>query len=180
MLLTRNKSSKKHKVSKSNSSNKLSYLQKINPLSRVNKWREDRVNGKLKLAFEHLHNEFNQREQQLERRIQEIQQQHEVLLLQRKKKLRWIVPLGITATIASAYMLFVLTNMQNSMSQMTTSISGMNTYIASMSSDMNNMNNSMATMNNNVENMTTAIEPMGEAAQETTPFIRTFRSFMPF
>ena len=159
---------------------KLPLLKKINPIRHITQWREDKINGKLKLAFEHLHHEFNQREQQLEHRIQEIKNEHEALLLQRQKKLFWMIPLGLAVAIGGSYMLFVLTNMQNSMSQMTESMTGMNTYIASMSSDMNNMNNSMSSMNNNVEGMTTAITPMGEAAQETTPFIRAFRSFMPF
>jgi len=155
-------------------------LKQISPLTRISQWRENRINNKLQFAFKHLHKEFNQREQKLEQRIQEIQQQHETLLLQKQKKLRWLIPLGLITAFAGGYMLFVLTNMQNSMSQMTGSINGMNGYMSTMSNDINSMNHSMATMNNNVEGMATAIAPMGEAAKETTPFIKTFRSFMPF
>ncbi len=170
---------------------KMSFWSKIkrlimrNPLRRVT--RSNEVDEKLKLAFHHLHLEFTHREQKLEKRIQEIQEEHEVVLLQRKKRLFWVVPLGLTIAVAGGYMLFVLTNMQDSMSNMTGSIQTMNHHMEdmsgdtqSMSSNMQAMNNSMGDMNNKVGTMNDSIAPIGEAAGATTPFIKAAKSFFPF
>lgn len=158
-----------------------------NPLRRVSRSSGGEVDEKLKLAFHHLHLEFTQREQKLEKRIQEIQEEHEVVLLQRKKRLLWLVPLGLAISVAGGYMLYVLTNMQDSMSNMTGSIHTMNNHMEdisgdtqSMSENMQTMNNSMGDMNNKVGTMNDSIAPMGEAAGATTPFIKAAKSFFPF
>lgn len=145
----------------------------------------DVIHNKILLAFNRLHHEFNQREQQLDVKLQEIQLHHDALV--EKKRSKWLVPIALAAAFSGGYMLFVLTNMQNSMSSMTGSINNMNGYMANMSTDtqamaqnMQAMNNSMYYMNGNVNKMTQAIEPMGDAAQTISPFAKAFRSFMPF
>lgn len=172
---------------------KMSFWSKIkssiikNPLRRVSRRNAHEVDEKLKLAFKHLHLEFTRREQQLEERIQEIQVEHETVLLQRKKRLWWIIPLGLTIAMAGGYMLFVLTNMQDSMSNMTGNIQSMNNHMGNMSGDTQNMskdmqamNGSMGEMNHKVGDMTDSIAPMGEAASTTVPFMKAARSFWPF
>lgn len=143
------------------------------------------VHSKVLLAFNRLHHEFNQREKQLEVKLQEIQLQHDTLI--EKKRSKWLIPIALAAAFSGGYMLFVLTNMQHSMSSMTGSINNMNGYMANMSTDtqamsqnMQAMNNSMYSMNGNVNKMTQAIEPIGDTAQTVSPFAKAFRSFMPF
>lgn len=175
------------------SGTKMSFWSKIklpiikNPLRRVSRPNGNEVDEKLKLAFKHLHLEFTRREQQLEERIQEIQEEHETVLLQRKKRLWWVVPLGLSVAVAGGYMLFVLTNMQDSMSNMTGNIHSMNNHMENMSGDTQNMsqnmqamNGSMGEMNHKVGDMTDSIAPMGEAASTTVPFMKTVSSFWPF
>ena len=158
-----------------------------NPLTLFTSKPKDNIDGKLELAFKHLHREFNQREKQLEQRMQEIHLQHTLLLEKKHKRLKWLLPLGLLAALAGGYMLFVLTNMQNSMSTMTGSIDGMNGYMANMSNDtalmsqnIQMMNNSMYQMNGNVKGMSDSIEPMGDMAKTTSPFMKSFSAFLPF
>lgn len=159
---------------------------KNNPLSLRNN-EQKQIDSKLALAFKQLHHEFNQREKQLEARMQEIKLQHEILIAEKQKRARWLLPIGFAAGLAGAYMLFVLTNMQNSMSSMTGSIENMNGNMAAMSSDMRymsqnvqTMNQSMYQMNNNVKGMSQAMQPMGDVAQAASPFTKMFKSMMPF
>lgn len=150
----------------------------------------EEVRKKFEVAFTRLHGEFSRREQQLETRLHDIQTQHEVLMFQKRNRLRWMIPLGLAVAFAGGYMLFVLTNMQNAMSSMTGSIHNMNGYMENMSSntetmsnDMHIMNNSMQQMNGNVKGMSDSITPMGEMAKDVSPLtqpLKTFRSFMPF
>ena len=145
------------------------------------------LDNRLSLAFQQLHSSFNQREQQLQVQFQEIKQQQALLLAQKQKRRRWLIPIAFGAALAGGYMLFVLTNMQNSMSGMTGSIDTMNTHIATMSTDtrimsqnMQSMNSSIHQLNGNVEQMSGAIKPMGEMAETTHPYLQKFRAFMPF
>ena len=158
---------------------------KNNIITRLTKGRDEILNEKMSLAFRQLHHEFNQREKQLEIKLQEIQLQHDAL--QGRVRSKWLIPMALAVALAGGYMLYVLTNMQNSMSSMTGSINNMNGYMSNMSSNtqamsqnMQAMNNSMYYMNGNVNKMTQAIEPMGEAAQTISPFAKAFKSFMPF
>jgi outer membrane murein-binding lipoprotein Lpp len=145
------------------------------------------LDNRLASAFQQLHTTFNQREQQLQVQFQEIKQQQAVLLEQKQKRRRWLIPLAFGAALAGAYMLFVLTNMQNSMLGMTGSIHTMNNHIATMSGDTHTMSQNMQTMNSsihqlngNVEQMSTAVKPMGEMAETGNPYLQKFRAFMPF
>lgn len=145
------------------------------------------LDNRLASAFQQLHTSFNQREQQLQIQFQEIKQQQAVLLAQKQKRRRWLIPIALGSALAGGYMLFVLTNMQDSMSGMTGSIHTMNNHIATMSDDTRTMSQNMQTMNSsihqlngNVDQMSTSIKPMGEMAETTNPYLQKFRDFMPF
>lgn len=146
----------------------------------------DDINQKLALAFNKMHQDFSLREQQLEQQIQTLTLKYDSLEHQKKHR-KFTLVLLFLAAMAGAYMLFVLTNMQNSMSTMTGDIGHMNGHVAHMSQNMQQMNNSMyylngnvAHMNGNVQQMTNAIQPIGDMAQTTSPFMKAFRSFIPF
>jgi hypothetical protein len=146
----------------------------------------DEINQKLALAFNKMHQDFSLREQQLEQQIQTLTLKYDSLE-QQKKHRKFTLVLLFLAAMAGAYMLFVLTNMQNSMSTMTGDIGNMNGHVAHMSQNMQQMNTSMyylngnvSHMNGNVQQMTQAIQPIGDMAQTTSPFMKAFRSFIPF
>jgi methyl-accepting chemotaxis protein len=146
----------------------------------------DEINQKLALAFNKMHQDFSLREQQLEQQIQTLTVRYDSLEQKRKHR-KFTLVLLFLAAMAGAYMLFVLTNMQNSMSTMTGDIGHMNGHVAHMSQNMQQMNNSMyylngnvAHMNGNVQQMTHAIQPIGDMAETTSPFMKAFRSFIPF
>jgi hypothetical protein len=153
----------------------------------------DGVAERLEHAFKRLHHEFNEREHQLELKMQALKQQH--------TKRQWLMPLAVMGMAAGGYMLYVLTSMQGSMTAMSGNINTMNTHMGTMAGDtqvmtqnIQTMNESMYYMNNNVANMSgnvaqmnqkvgtlaQAAEPMGEAASVVSPFTKMFKSFMPF
>jgi prefoldin subunit 5 len=157
---------------------------------------------RLEYAFKRLHQEFNEREQQLEDRLQEIRQQHQQLTqAKQQQKSRWVLPVSIAAAAGGGYMLYVLTSMQNSMTAMSGNITAMNGHIGTMAGDtqamsqnLQTMNNSVYYLNGNVANMNASVAqmnqqvgtlaqaaaPMGQAAQTMTPFMKMFKSIMPF
>ena len=161
----------------------------------------DGISERLEVAFKRLHHEFNEREQQLEVKMHAIQQQHLALANLKQKKRGLLLSLVAAGMLAGGYMLYVLTNMQNSMTSMSGNISTMNGHMGAMASDTQNMtqniqamNESMYYMNNNVGYMSgnvaqmnqkvgtlaQAAAPMGEAAATMNPFMKAFKSFMPF
>ena len=161
----------------------------------------DGISERLEVAFKRLHHEFNEREQQLEVKMHAIQQQHLALANFKQKKRGVLLSLAAAGMLAGGYMLYVLTNMQNSMTSMSGNISTMNGHMGAMASDTQNMtqniqamNESMYYMNNNVGYMSgnvaqmnqkvgtlaQAAAPMGEAAATMNPFMKAFKSFMPF
>jgi len=147
------------------------------------KLKQQGMEQKMERAFRRMHHELNQREHKMELRLQEVTLQNQEL----KKRRKFLLPMLFTAAIAGGYMLYVLTNMQNSMSNMTGDISAMNGHMQDMSGNTASMNQSMQTlnqnvdgMNGNVKQMSDSIRPIGEVAETATPFTKTFRSIMPF
>jgi uncharacterized protein YoxC len=159
------------------------------------------LSERLEYAFKRLHHEFNEREQQLENRLQEIRQQHKQLMQVKQKQRRWVWPVAVAAAAGGGYMLYVLTSMQNSMTAMSGNITAMNGHIGTMAGDtqamsqnLQTMNNSVYYLNGNVANMNASVAqmnqqvgtlaqaaaPMGQAAQTVTPFMKMFKSIMPF
>jgi methyl-accepting chemotaxis protein len=152
-----------------------------NPITRLTQKRDIEI--KMEEAFKRVHYELQQREQKMEVRLQEITLQNQQL----KQRSKWFVPMLFAAALAGGYLLFVLTNMQYSMSNMTGDIGAMNGYMKDMSGNTHSMNQSMSALNGNIGNMTEdvtqmsdAIQPMGDVATAVTPFSKAFRSFMPF
>jgi predicted nucleic acid-binding Zn-ribbon protein len=138
---------------------------------------------KMETAFSRMHHELYQREHKMELRLQEVTLQNQQL----KKRRKFLLPMLFAAAIGGGYMLFVLTNMQNSMANMTGDISAMNGHMQDMSGNTESMNNSMQTlnenvdgMNGNVKQMSDSIQPIGEVAKTATPFTKAFRSLIPF
>ncbi len=161
----------------------------------------DGISERLEYAFKRLHQEFNQREQQLEDKIQELKQHHLAVQTTRKQRYKWLVPVAIAGFSVIGYALYILSSMQGSMLSMSGNINTMNTHMGTMASDtqtmtqnIQTMNESMYYMNNNVAYMSgnvaqmnqkvgtlaQAAAPMGEAASTVSPFMKMFKSFMPF
>jgi len=141
------------------------------------------IEQKMEIAFRRMHRELNQREHKMELRLQEVTLQNQQL----KKRRKFLLPMLFAAAIAGGYMLYVLTNMQNSMANMTGDISAMNGHMQNMSGNTASMNTSMQTlnenvdgMNGNVKQMSDSIQPIGEVAKTATPFTKAFSGFMPF
>lgn len=165
------------------------------------------INARLHVAFERLQETFNAREQQLEDKIQAVQQANQKLL-QAKRYQRWLIPALLVGGVGVGYLLHVMTSMQNSMLAMSGNIKAMNQHISTMANDtqvmsyntysmatnmqamnqsMNAMNYQVATMSANVNQMNRqvgtlaqAAAPMSEAASTMSPFMKMFKSFMPF
>lgn len=159
------------------------------------------IGERLEYAFHRLHQEFNEREQQLEVKMQELKEQHENLLAGKTKKRLWLAPVVVAAVGVVGYMMYVMTSMQTSMTAMSGNINTMNGHMGTMAGDtqvmsqnVQTMNQSMYYMNNNVAYMSgnvaqmnqqvgamaRAAAPMGEAASTMSPFMKMFKSFMPF
>jgi hypothetical protein len=143
--------------------------------------RKDVAEQRMAVAFQQLHYEFDQREQQLQNQFKTIQQQ--TLLLeqnQKQRRKRSLIFGALALALAGGYMLFVLTNMQYSISGMTTYMQNMSGDTQAMSQNIQTMNTSIQQLNGNVGQMSSAIQPMGEIAQASSPMVETFRRFMPF
>ncbi|WMP16934.1 hypothetical protein [Thiothrix lacustris] len=177
-------------------------------LGRLMPWRAtpeplpvDGVSERLELAFKRLHQEFNAREQQLEDKIQALQQVQQSLAAVKTKKRLWLLPVLLVAGAAGGYMMVIMSSMQSSMIAMSGNINTMNGHMGAMAVDtqamsqntqamnqsmyyMNNnvasMSGNMAQMNQNVGTLAQAAAPMGEAAATVSPFMKMFKSVMPF
>lgn len=150
-----------------------------------------RLSEFVQLSFEKLQNEFDSREEQLEKQFQSLKQQNQ---LEQTKNNKWFLPIMLASAIAGGYMLYILTNMQYSMNIMSASIPAMNQHMGNMAKDTQAMNQSMQHLNGNVAQMNNqvyqmnqqmggisqSIKPMGDAAATTQPFLGMMRSFMPF
>jgi len=141
--------------------------------------RKDVVEQRMAVAFQQLHYEFDQREQQLQNQFKTIQQQT-LLLEQKQRRKRSLIFGALALALAGGYMLFVLTNMQYSISGMTTYMQNMSGDTQAMSQNIQTMNTSIQQLNGNVGQMSSAIQPMGEIAQASSPMVETLRRFMPF
>ncbi len=153
--------------------------------------RAHNISEYIELSFKRLNGEFNRREQQLEQRFLLLEQRHKQTIASKR---RWLIPAALVGSIAGGYMLYVLTNMQDSMTLMASNIPAMNQHMGAMANDtqamsgnMQNMNQSMGALNNNVTYMnqqmgsiSQSIEPMGKAAETAQPFMGMMRSFFPF
>ncbi|WGZ92950.1 MAG: hypothetical protein QJT81_14075 [Candidatus Thiothrix putei] len=161
----------------------------------------DGVSERLEHAFKRLHQEFNEREQKLEAKMNELQQVQQTLAVAKLKQRLWLFPVIVLAGAAGGYMMYIMSSMQASMITMSGNINTMNGHIGTMATDTQAMaqstqamNQSMYYMNNNVAYMSgnvaqmnqkvgtlaQAAAPMGEAASTVSPFMKMFKSFMPF
>lgn len=163
------------------------------------------VQSRFAEAFQRLHAEFSQREQHLERRLDEVNALHQQLqtVPQPHRKISpWLMfAMGAAATFAFSYMLLVLTNMQNSMQGMSGDMASMNGHVGAMVADtqamsantqamntsMQTMNQSIYHLNGNVGQMnqqmgtiSRAAAPVADMATPMRPFTKMFSSFMPF
>lgn len=168
---------------------------------------QEMVQSRFAQVFQRLHNEFNQREQHLERRLNEVSALHRQLQSQatsqtRKKINPWLMfAMGGAAMFAVSYMLLVLTNMQNSMQGMSGDMASMNGHVGAMAADTQAMNANTQAMNANMQTMnesiyhlngnvgqmnqqvgtlSRAVEPMANMAAPMRPFTKMFSSFRPF
>ncbi|MEZ5452963.1 MAG: hypothetical protein R3E93_09165 [Thiothrix sp.] len=168
----------------------------------------DGISERLEYAFKRLHQEFNEREQHIEDKMRELRAEHQNILATQPKTRAWILPVAVVGASAMGYMMYVMTSMQGSMTAMSGNINTMNGHIGTMANDtqamsqntqymsqnMQTMNQSMYYMNNNVAymsgnvaqmnqqvgSMAQSVRPMGEAASTVSPFMKMFKSFMPF
>ncbi|OQX04517.1 MAG: hypothetical protein BWK73_35960 [Thiothrix lacustris] len=152
-----------------------------------------RASERLEYAFRQLHQEFNEREQILETKMHALQQVQQSLSAVKAKQ-RWLLPMVLVAGTAGGYMMYIMSSMQSSMIAMSGNINSMNGHMGAMATDTQTMNQSLYYMNNNVAYMSgnvaqmnqkvgtlaQAAEPMGEAASTMNPFMKAFKSIMPF
>jgi hypothetical protein len=160
------------------------------------------VNERLEYAFKRLHETFNEREQKLDAKMHALQQaQQSLSVAQTKKRRLWLLPMLLVAGGAGGYMMYIMSSMQSSMIAMSGNINTMNGHIGTMATDTQtmaqstqSMNQSLYSMNNNVAYMggnvaqmnqkvgtlAQAAAPMGEAASTMNPFMKAFKSIMPF
>lgn len=160
-------------------------------------------------AMYEMHRQFEQREERMEKRFNELTKHHEKQAKTRKKTKPWLMASAIVCSAGGAgYLLFIMQSIQTSMLSMTQDMNSMTTGIEQMvdntgdiSGTMNTMNNSMNHLNGNVaymnhsmfnmtqnvgqmnyqmQNISRSIKPMGQAAQSVSPFMKMFGSFMPF
>ena len=161
----------------------------------------DGVSERLEQAFKRLHQEFNEREQQLETKMHALTQTQQRLSATKTKKQVWLLPVILIAGAAGGYMMYIMSSMQGSMIAMSGNINTMNGHMGAMAVDTQAMsqntqamNQSMYYMNNNVAYMSgnvaqmnqkvgtlaQAAAPMGDAAATVSPFMKMFKSVMPF
>jgi hypothetical protein len=161
----------------------------------------DGVGERLEYAFKRLHHEFNEREQKLEIKMQELKQVQQSLSALKPKRQVWLLPMLLVAGAAGGYMMYIMSSMQASMINMSGNINTMNGHIGTMATDtqamaqstqamnqsmyyMNNnvayMSGNMAQMNQKVGTLAQAAAPMGDAAATVGPFMKMFKSIMPF
>lgn len=161
----------------------------------------DGIADRLEHAFKRLHHEFNEREQRLEDKMHALRQQQQSLLGTKRKTRLWLLPLALVGSAVMGYMMYVMTSMQGSMTAMSGNINtiasdtqSMSHNTQAMSQNMQAMNQNMYYINNNVAYMSgnvaqmnqkvgtlaQAAAPMGEAASTVSPFMKMFKSFMPF
>jgi hypothetical protein len=152
----------------------------------------DEDDSRLEYAFRRLHEEFGVREQRLQAQLHELDERQQRLLGHAPWK--WVAPLALVAALALGYALYLLAAMQESITGMAGDVATMNGHMdgmadstRTMSENMDTVNRSMAQlngdmgqMNRNVGAIAAATAPMGQAVQSVSPFMQTFRRFMPF
>lgn len=162
----------------------------------------ENVPAKIKHAVQELHSHFDQREKELLVQVDKAFHAHQKTSQKRSRRQGWLLAsVASVGALAFGYLLYLMTSMQTSMVAMSGNMDAMNHHMGAMATDtqtmsqgiqtmngsMAHLNNNVVYMNNNVAHMnhqmgamTQAVAPMGEAAQTVSPFMKAFRSFMPF
>lgn len=155
----------------------------------------DTMPAKIKHAVQELHHHFDQREQELLVQVDKAFHVHQQTARKRSRRQGWLLAsVASVGALGFAYLLYLMSSMQTSMvamsgnmstmaadtQTMSQGIQTMNGSMAHMSNNVAYMNNNVAHMNHQMGAMTQAVAPMGEAAQTASPFMKAFRSFMPF
>lgn len=181
-----------------------------------NPWRKDDIpdrlanheqdlHHRLEIAFEALHQEFDEREKALQKQLAEAAKQYE----QKIRRSKWLlIPAAAVATISLGYIFYMVTLMGGAMNSISTDITTMNNSVSSMGQNMSTMssdtrsmvsgiqnmdysmrylnqnmgamNQNVGAMNHNVAAMNRSIAPIGKMAQPAGNFMGAMKSFMPF
>ncbi len=153
---------------------------------------------KMEHIFGQLHNDFDERERLLDKKLAAI----EKMQAKETRMLKWFsIPLTILAMIGLSFLFYIAYSMQtsvagmsanmgsmsNNISSMTMDTQNMSTKMSQMTDSMQNMNHNMAymgrdvsSMSQNVGSMSRSVAPMGQAAESAGPMMGMMRSFMPF
>ena len=140
----------------------------------------DGVSERLEQAFKRLHQEFNEREQQLETKMHALTQTQQRLSATKTKRQVWLLPVILIAGAAGGYMMYIMSSMQGSMIAMSGNINTMNQSMYYMNNNVAYMSGNVAQMNQKVGTLAQAAAPMGDAAATVSPFMKMFKSVMPF
>lgn len=167
--------------------------------------KDEAILEKIEVVFEKLHQEFDEREILLDKKLQSI----ELMQERETRLLKWFsLPLAIVALVGMLFLFYIAYAMQNSVSQMSTEMSSMssdinamtvnthdmsegvgnmtgtmgslNQSISNMDNNMASMTNNVAQMNQNTRHMAKTMEPVGQAALNANPMLGAMRRFMPF
>jgi len=153
---------------------------------------------RLEQIFEQLHQDFDERERMLDKKLQAI----EAMQVRETRMLKWFsIPLAVIAMAGLSFLFYIAYSMQHSVADMSKNMAVMSGDISSMTqntrnmtANMSRMTGSMYAMNNNmaymtrdvsvmsrsVGSMSRSVAPIGKAAHTATPMIGMMRSFMPF
>jgi len=165
---------------------------------RQKKPQEAEVLERLEHIFTQLHQDFDERERMLDKKLQAI----ETMQARESRMLKWFsIPLTLVAMVGLSFLFYIAYAMQHSVADMSQNMAVMSGDISAMTSDTQNMSRNMAhmtgsmhTMNNNMAYMTRdvsvmsrgvgamsrSVAPIGKAAGSAAPMIGMMRSFMPF
>ncbi len=154
--------------------------------------------ARLEQIFEQLHQDFDERERMLDKKLQAI----EAMQVRETRMLKWFsIPLAVIAMVGLSYLFYIAYSMQHSVADMSKNMAVMSGDISSMTqntrdmtANMSQMTDSMYAMNNSmaymtrdvsvmsrsVGSMSRSVAPIGKAAHTATPMIGMMRSFMPF
>lgn len=159
---------------------------------------EEQMLGRLEHVFSEMHQEFDERERVLDKKLQQVVEERKLEL----QRFKWMsVPIGILSAVGIVYIFYVvyvmegaMTSMSANMTAMTGDISlmsentgSMSTNISSVTHSLGNMDYNMAHMTNDVSrmngsmtSMSQSMQPIGQAANSAAPMMGMMQNFMPF
>lgn len=132
---------------------------------------------RVEASFKHFHEEFDERERLLEKKLKQAEQEQEREI----RRVKWVsVPIGLIAISSLIYIFYVVHVMERSMTSMSADMQQISSHIVTMSEDTRFMAGSMGNMDYNMGAMRHTMAPIGKAAHDAQPMMNMIRRFSPF